>query len=255
MDNTASLVFQSEKGTAVTTSLLVAEKFGKRHADVLRAIDELLSKLPENECKRNFALNGEKEIPQPNGGYRKERIFVMTRDGFTLLVMGFTGSEAMKFKIEFIQAFNNMESLLKSDDFILAKAMNIMQHRIESLQESTKLQAKALAAAAPKVDYFDTVLQAENTHTITTIAKELGMSGKALNKELKARGIAYHQDGHWVLYAKYQGLGYTKTRTHKSEVIENRVAVIRTHISTVWTEKGREFLHKVFKPVEATICQ
>jgi phage regulator Rha-like protein len=58
------LVFKSEKGTPVTTSLLVAQKFGKRHADVIRAIEDVARQTPENECKRNFALMSEiNELP------------------------------------------------------------------------------------------------------------------------------------------------------------------------------------------------
>jgi len=50
------IVIKSTKGNAVTTSLLVAEKFGKRHSDVMRAISETIKQMPENQCKRNFAL-------------------------------------------------------------------------------------------------------------------------------------------------------------------------------------------------------
>lgn len=240
------LVFPSERGNPVTSSLLVAEKFGKEHKHVLDSIREIL-RSAENSAQFYYSTTYKDSMN------RSQEMFIMSRDGFSLLVMGFTGKEAMKFKIEFIQAFNNMEALMKSDDFILSKAMNIMNRRIEALQEATKLQAKALAAAAPKVDYYDEVLRPDNTHTTTTIAKELGMSGKALHKKLRENGIMYHQDGHWVLYAKYQGSGYTKTRTHTYEVIEAGKNVKKTSISTVWTEKGRAFLHSIFKPVVATV--
>ncbi|MDR1112926.1 MAG: Rha family transcriptional regulator [Bacteroidales bacterium] len=110
-----NLVYRDSKGQSVTSSLLVAKKFGKRHADVLRDIHNLEEKITEvskNECKRNFALTSQL-VEQPNGGFRDEGYYMMTRDGFSLLVMGFTGTEALRFKLDFIKAFNRMETTLQ----------------------------------------------------------------------------------------------------------------------------------------------
>lgn len=89
------LVFKGENNQALTNSLLVAEKFGKEHSDVLKAIDSITSKMPDNQCKGYFD-DTSIEVAQPNGGVRHSRIVVMNRDGFTLLVMGFTGKKANK---------------------------------------------------------------------------------------------------------------------------------------------------------------
>lgn len=139
-----ALVFKGNERQALTSSLLVAEKFEKRHADVLRAIDDLLSKLPENECKRNFAILETRQIPMPNGGVRDERVLAMTRDGFTLLAMGFTGEKALKFKLDYIAAFNQMEKALK-DGKILSE-----QKEAKRMSENTlyNLRMKAVSWAA-----------------------------------------------------------------------------------------------------------
>jgi Rha family phage regulatory protein len=234
------LVFRSPKGTPVTTSLLVAEVFEKNHAHVLRDIQQL--DCPQEFRESNFGLSSYKssqgkELP----------MYLITKDGFSFLVMGYNGSRASLFKVKFIEAFNKYDALLKDDDYILSRAMNIMQQRIESLQATNQLQTKALAEVAPKVEYYDEVLQAENTHTTTTIAKELGMSANALNQFLNKRKIIFYQDKHWVLYSRYQGLGYTKTRTHTFETIENDQLIKKTSVLTVWTEKGREFIHDIIK--------
>ena len=71
--------------------------------------------MAENQCKGYFADTSIK-IPQPNGGVRHSRIVVMTRDGFTLLAMGFTGEKALKFKLDYINAFNQMEETIKVED-------------------------------------------------------------------------------------------------------------------------------------------
>lgn len=97
-------------GKAVTTSRKVAEVFEKQHKDVLRAIRDL--EIPESYRERNFALTVY-EQPNPSGGKPIEHPeYLITRDGFTLLAMGFTGKRAMQFKIAYIEAFNEMEKAL-----------------------------------------------------------------------------------------------------------------------------------------------
>ncbi|WP_065218051.1 MULTISPECIES: Rha family transcriptional regulator [Butyricimonas] len=94
----------------VTTSLKIAEVFEKRHCEVLRAIRN-------NECsdvfqERNFAFSFyHRQLL--NGGYKKEPMYYLTRDGFTFLAMGFTGKVAAKFKEAYINAFNEMEERLR----------------------------------------------------------------------------------------------------------------------------------------------
>lgn len=90
-------------GTHTTTSNQIAEHFGKRHADILRAIGKL-------ECspeftERNFAAS---EFTDSTG--RKLPAYRLTRDGFTFLCMGFTGRDAAAWKEKYIAAFNAMEA-------------------------------------------------------------------------------------------------------------------------------------------------
>ena len=96
--------------TVVTTSVAVAEAFGRPHKDVLHSIAGLLAVL-SGEHKRNFSpMFVDVEIG--NGAVRKSTAYEITRDGFTLLAMGFTGSRALQFKLAYIDAFNAMESQL-----------------------------------------------------------------------------------------------------------------------------------------------
>ena len=111
--------------------MLVAEKFGKEHGDVLKAIDAVFTKVPENQCKGYFS-DTSIEIPQPNGGIRHSRVVVMNRDGFTLLVMGFTGKRAFQFKLAYIAAFNAMEKAIKED---YTRALSDMDQRIKVIEE------------------------------------------------------------------------------------------------------------------------
>lgn len=102
-----ALVEQTSFGVT-TSSRTVAEVFTKEHHHVLRAIDELLAKRPD-QCARNFARTSA-DVPMPKGGgVRQIRAYEMTRDGFTLLAFGFTGDEALDWKLAYIDAFNRME--------------------------------------------------------------------------------------------------------------------------------------------------
>lgn len=100
-------------GKPVTTSLVVAEHFGKEHKHVLRDIDALLSQVPDSFDKSNFGPS-EHEVRVGLGFTRKERYFELTRDAFTLLAMGFTGPQALKFKVAFLDAFNQLERELQA---------------------------------------------------------------------------------------------------------------------------------------------
>ncbi len=94
-------------GKITTTSKQVAEHFGKRHCDVLRAIQNL--DCSKDFTERNFALS---EFIDSTG--RTLPAYIMTRDGFSFLCMGFTGKEAAKWKEAYIAAFNKMEAELSA---------------------------------------------------------------------------------------------------------------------------------------------
>lgn len=121
------LVFKSNDGVAVTTSLKVAETFGKSHDNVLRDIRKALSGgVLKNEETPMFEEST--YINEQNG--QEYPMFIMNRDGFTLLAMGFTGKKAMQFKIEYIAAFNAMEKALKEQ----SKPKSQLEILVESAQ-------------------------------------------------------------------------------------------------------------------------
>ena len=95
-------------GRVVTTSLKIAEIFGKQHCNVIKAIRQL--EAPKEFTAVNFNAS---EYSDSTG--RKLPMYQITRDGFTLLAMGFTGKKAMQFKVAYIEAFNAMEAELKNN--------------------------------------------------------------------------------------------------------------------------------------------
>ncbi|HDR4683596.1 transcriptional regulator [Bacillus cereus] len=107
-----NLVFLNNNNEVVTDSLMVAEVFGKRHDNVMRDIWNVIGDIKEageNEGVLNFEVTSFVN-EQNKQTYNK---FNMTKDGFAMLVMGFTGKEAMKFKMMYIKEFNRMEEQLK----------------------------------------------------------------------------------------------------------------------------------------------
>jgi len=103
-------VVQIENGQTITTSVEVARVFGKRHNDVLRAIENLLPQLPPDH-QRNFAqMIIENKIGK--GATRKDPAYQLNRDAFAALAFGFTGKKAIAFRCAYIDAFNQMESAL-----------------------------------------------------------------------------------------------------------------------------------------------
>ncbi|HBO3014704.1 Rha family transcriptional regulator [Pseudomonas aeruginosa] len=112
-------------GKPTTTSLDVAKHFRKRHDNVLRDIKNL-------ECPEDFALLNFEECSRTGANNRPEPYVRMTRDGFTLLCMGFTGKEAMHWKIAYINAFNKMEQVLIEQPEILSHN-HLLQFAIKTL--------------------------------------------------------------------------------------------------------------------------
>ena len=132
----------------------------------------------------------------------------------------------------------------KTEDQLLLEAMGILTARVEDQQKMLELKDRTIKEQAPKVQYVDEVLLSSSLISTTTIGKELGMSGSALNEKLNKMNIQYRQNGLWVLYSKYQNLGYTKTKTYTYTDSHGKE---QTTISTYWTEKGRQFIHSLFR--------
>lgn len=141
----------------------------------------------------------------------------------------------------------------KQDDtpeMIMARALKIAEdtinrhkQQLEQANERIALQDAQLKQQAPKVKYVDDVLQSVNTYTTTQMSKELGLrEAKQLYNNLKEHGYMFKQSGQWLLTAKYSEKGYTKSRTYQ---FTRNDGSIGTSSTTVWTEKGRHWLHEL----------
>ncbi|MDH1700282.1 Rha family transcriptional regulator [Comamonas terrigena] len=135
-------------GAVTTTSIQVAQYFGKRHRDVMRTIRSLTTEMPDDHA-RNFARMVH-VVEIGSGASREEGAYRMTREGFMLLAMGFTGKEALRWKLAYIAAFNRMEAELQKP-----------AHDPQRIQLALRLAAQAAAQVTQTV--FDAVMAADAT--------------------------------------------------------------------------------------------
>ena len=128
-----------------------------------------------------------------------------------------------------------MASPDESDEVILARALQIMQ---ATLQRRDELIAKL----QPRAEYADHVLDSISCFTVTQIGKELNMTGHDLNMLLCRMGIQYPQSGQYLLYADYARQGLAKNRNFEYHTPDGE---LKTRTYLVWTERGREFIHRL----------
>lgn len=134
-----------KKDKAVTTSLQIAETFKKQHTKVIRAIENLIEGLPQNGDTPKLFYKAWYIHPQ---NHQKYPMYYMNRDGFSLLVMGFTGRKALEWKLKYIKAFNLMEDYInfrKADIQIQKNSMQFLHDNLEMPTTKDYMKANTIA--------------------------------------------------------------------------------------------------------------
>ena len=141
---------------------------------------------------------------------------------------------------------NALEEALTSPDFLIKLATQLKEEKEARLKAEQKTieQEKTIEVLKPKADYTDMILKNNSLVTITQIAKDYGMSGKAMNSKLHEMKIIYNLNGQWLLYSKYQSQGYVHSETFP---IKHKNGYEDTKMNTKWTQKGRLFLYERLK--------
>lgn len=230
----AEIVFKGANDQALTNSLLVAEKFGKEHDNVLKAIRNILK---EGVVKNNETPLFEEISYTNEQNGQNYPMFVMNRDGFTLLAMGFTGKKAMKFKLDYISAFNKMEKIIK-EHFIpqsFAEALRLAADQQEKIEQQQKL----LEQQAPKAKYFDDLVERKLNLNFRDTAKEIGIKERDFIGNLLEKGYIYRdKKGKIKPCAEFTGsLFVIKECTSGDKWAGNQ---------TLITPKGRETFNLLF---------
>lgn len=159
------------KEVTVVTSLDVAETFGKEHRHVLEDVRRICDSLSTAEIS---ALFYESDYVATNG--KKNPMYLMNRDGFTLLVMGYTGEKAMKFKLAYINQFNQMEELLKGKLIEREKGIAVRQSLTKAIQQSSENERMHGHAYST---YTDIVYRTVFGKTAKQLREEYGIDKKA----------------------------------------------------------------------------
>lgn len=250
----------ADNGKAMTNSLLVAQGFGKQHKDVLETVRNLTSAEFSADLSQMFA---EVELPDAYG--RLQPAYIMNRDGFSLLVMGFTGKRAMQFKIDFINAFNQMEDKLRAPqpaldfsnpDTVLMLAQNWKEEQAkriaaeaeqERLTIANELANETIKTQAPKVKAFEDMISSEGLININKIAMEHGMSAIKMNRILCQRGVQYKQGDCYILYAKYKDRDLATLRANP---YLDSTGNQRSRMHLYWTQAGRVFIHELLSDLK-----
>lgn len=131
------------------------------------------------------------------------------------------------------------DELLNNPDLLIEVATKLKEERTLRLiaeQRVNELQ--------PKADYYDRILNNKGLVTVSTIAKNYGMSAVSFNKLLHELGIQFNQSGTWLLYSKFQDKGYTHIEPFDYED-KNGNRQVKTRMK--WTQKGHIFLYETLK--------
>ena len=144
-----------------------------------------------------------------------------------------------------IAAEETIEETMARMLIVANKTLELKTQRLQILEEQSERQRNQIGILQPKADYTDNVLQSVNTYTTTQVAKALNFrSATALHTSLVMNKVLFLQSGQYQLSSKYAGNGYTQTRTHQYK--ESLTGREMTNSITVWTEKGKKFLHEYF---------
>ena len=216
-----------ENDQLLVTSLQVAKDFSKEHKSVLRSIENLVV---QNCATKNLFY----ETDYENRG-KKYPMYLMTRDGFTLLAMGFTGKDALEWKMKYIQAFNEMERKLNDPMFLVKKSMKYLEEKCNALLEENQ-------EMKPKAEFFDQVASSKTAIQMSEVAKVLNYPGYGRNRLfefLRNKKVLMTNN---IPYQKYVDCGYFRVIEQKFSKPNGDTAI---NIKTLVYQKGINFIKKL----------
>ena len=236
------------------SSLEIAKLTGKPHNDVMKAIRAMESGW-EKVSQGKFSLSSRK-VQQPNGGVREYPCYELTKTECLYVATKFNDEARAKLVIRWEelekQARASMIALPNFEDpaeAAMAWAKEYKEKKVLAI-ENKRLEDENVMLAAENQElkhdknYLDLIMRSKALLTISQIAQDYGMSGKALNKKLADMGIQYSINGQWILYAKYKDCRYVSSRSIDITRADGRPDVV---LHTEWTQAGRKFLYEELK--------
>ena len=244
----SEVVYKTNRGTPVTDSVKVARVFEKQHKNVMKSIRNILGSAQNLANQKWFA-----ETTYTDAQGKRQPMFLMNRDGFSLLTMSLTGEKAMAFKVAFIEQFNRMEQAIKelapatpAIPQTFAQALRLAAEQAETIEA----QQKQLEAQAPKVAFATAIINSPSSCGIDELAKLLKQNGVDMgeirlvqwlrdNDYLCSVGTARNQPTQKALD---MGLFELKPQTWTNPKTDEVMTTTRTMV----TGKGKEYFINKF---------
>ena len=236
---------KSGRKIPVIDSREVAEMLGKEHSEILKEIggrkdNKNVGIIPVLE-KGNFPVSEYfiENTYKVEGNNKTYKCYLVTKMGCELLGNKQQGEKGILFTAKYVERFNKMEEALKDKnkielptDYLSAlKALVVSEEERQKLLEINKEQA-------PKVEYFNKVLDSSKLITITEIANDLGISARELNKFLETEGIQNKQYKQWKISQEF--LWLIEENYADYEIYSRNFGKKNQQLK--WTEKGRNFI-------------
>lgn len=234
------------------SSLEIARLTGKPHNDVLKAIramEPAWERITEGKFSRS-------EYKDSTG--RKLPCFELTKTECLYVATKFNDEARAKLVIRWEELERKARaSMLQLPDFTdpaeaaMAWAKEYREKKV-LMVENKQLEEENIQLALENQElkndknYLDLIMRSKALLTVSQIAQDYGMSGKAMNKQLAQMGIQYSINGQWILYAKYKDCGYVSS---KSIDIVRANGMPDVVLHTEWTQAGRKFLYEELKKV------
>ena len=241
-NNTNEIInLTNHNGQIVVSSREVAERFTKRHADVLRAVEKHEADLHATDAKVRWFY--ESTYTDEKGEERKE--YLMNRDGFSLLVMSFNNTrDVLHWKITYINAFNRMEAELKKTqasyqiDDPIARAERWIEE-----QREKQAALLALEEAKPKVETYDNLISFKGYVGLREMAKMLGYPLNKMGAFVCEIGMCYKENGIYYPYAKFSSNGMCVGKWHRAKWSSHG------GMKTVFSLEGVEYVRKALQRI------
>ena len=242
----------------------VAKMMEREHKEILRMIEGNerrgivgIKPIIDQSAELHFANYFIESTYDDRG--RQLKCYECTKMGCEMLANKLTGEKGILFTARYVNKFNKMEQYIKEQQVPQLTEKQMLQLQIlngdemerigalkqyegvitKPLIDTIEKQSDAINELKPHAEYAERVLEDKKTLlTPTQIAKDFGMAGKALNALLHDLGVQYKQNGQWLLYAKYQGKGYTGP--YQPDIPNAKP-------QTRWTQAGKKFIHDILR--------
>lgn len=249
------------EGQKVVLAKTIAEIHETELSEINRKINEHIDEFETGVDLLDLKGNSDFEMEiLHNGLYtqnalnRAKNIYLLSEQGYMLLV-GFMNTEKAKaIRKQLRREYFSMRKVINSDEQLKSNLLleiynggqggvlaskQLVELERKPLIDTIEKQSDAINELKPHAEYAERVLEDKKTTlTPTQIAKDFGMAGQGLNALLHDLGVQYKQNGQWLLYAKYQGKGYTES--YQADIPHAKP-------QTRWTQAGKKFIHDILR--------